>query len=160
MKTILFIHILGGYLAVLVGYATVFAPKGKTLHRRAGWLFVCGIFLMGFGAIVVGLDRNLITSAGGITVAYLVITAVITVRRKHETNPILDGALMLVPIALAVRSFNGGFLTMSSPGGQIQGIPAPVMFIGGTVMLLAAAGDARILLRGPLRGSQRLARHL
>ena len=160
MKTILFVHILAGYMAVLAGYAAVFAPKGKTLHRRAGWLFVGAILVMGFGAVVVGLDRDLITWAGGITVAYFVITAVITVRRNIEPSLLRDGALMLVPIAFGLRSLNGGFVALASPGGQIQGIPAFAIFMSAIVLLLAAAGDARVLLRGPLRGSQRLARHL
>jgi hypothetical protein len=34
------------------------------------------------------------------------------------------------------------------------------MFMSATVLILAAIGDARVLLRGPLKGTQRLARHL
>jgi hypothetical protein len=35
-----------------------------------------------------------------------------------------------------------------------------VSSVVGTVMMLAAAGDVRLLLSGPLRGAPRLARHL
>jgi hypothetical protein len=160
MNAMLLVHILGGSVAVIAGYVALVAPKGRRLHRRAGMLFVYGMLAMGAGAIVVGLARDKVTWSGGISVAYLVITATITVRRKHETAPLIDGALMLVAIALAIRSYHGGFVALAMPGARVQGIPAPVIFLGAVVMTLAAAGDARILLRGPLQGNQRIRRHL
>jgi tetratricopeptide (TPR) repeat protein len=161
VKLFLFMHIAAGYLAVMAGYAALFAPKGKTLHRRAGLLFAGAMILMGLGATIVGLQRDLITWTGGISVAYLVITATLTVRRKgDERSPLLDGALLIIPTVLAVRALNGGIVALSEPGRQIQGIPAPAMFMSAIAMTLAATGDVRILLRGPLRGSQRISRHL
>jgi hypothetical protein len=160
MKSMLFVHILGGSVAVVAGYVALVAPKGRWLHRRAGMLFVYAMLAMGIGAIVVGLARDRVTWSGGISVAYFVITATTTVRRRNETAPLIDGAFMLVAMALAVRSFHGGFVALAMPGGQIQGIPAPAIFMGAVVLTLAAAGDARILLRGPLQGNQRIRRHL
>jgi hypothetical protein len=41
-----------------------------------------------------------------------------------------------------------------------KGIPIPILFIFGTVALLACAGDFRMLRRGEIRGPSRIARHL
>lgn len=160
MRSMLLVHILGGSLAIVAGYVALVAPKGRWLHRRAGTLFVYAMLAMGAGAVVVGLARDRVTWTGGISVAYFVITATAAVRRRNETAPLMDGALMLVAMALAVRSFRGGFVALTMPGGQMQGVPAPAIFMSAVVLMLAVAGDARILLRGPLRGSQRIRRHL
>lgn len=160
MTAMMFVHILGGSIAILAGYAALAAAKGQRLHRRAGIVFVYAMLMMGAGAVVVGLARDKVTWTGGISVAYLVITATLTVRRKNESAPMIDGALMLVAIALAVRGFRGGLVAFGMPGMQIQGIPAPMIFLSAIVMTLAVAGDARVLWRGPLQGNQRIRRHL
>jgi hypothetical protein len=41
-----------------------------------------------------------------------------------------------------------------------DGVPVGMSFFMGSVMLLAAAGDVRMLLRGGLFGAKRIARHL
>ena len=160
-QTMLYVHILAGYIAVIAGYAALFSKKGAWLHRRAGLIFVGAMLVMGAGAAYVGLARDLITWTGGITSPYFVITALTTVRRKAgETNRLLDAALMLIPIGFGLNAIRGGFAVWPLPGRQYQGVPAVMMFISGGLLLTAAAGDLRILLRGPLQGTQRLARHL
>ena len=159
-KDLLYLHIAGGYVAVIAGYAALFSKKGGWLHRRAGLVFVGAILLMGLGAAYVGLAKDLITWTGGITTPYFVITALTTVRRKGEPNRVLDAALMLIPIGFGLNAIRGGITVWPMPGRQFQGVPAIMMFISGGLLLMAAAGDLRILLRGPLRGTQRLARHL
>jgi hypothetical protein len=156
----LYVHILGGYIAVIAGYSALFSKKGGWLHRRAGFLFAGAILLMGAGAVVVGLSKDLITWTGGITTPYFVITGLLTVRRSREASRWVDGALMLIPIAFGLNAIRGGFAVWPLPGRQLQGVPAVMMFISGGLLLMAAAGDLRILLHGPLHGAQRLARHL
>ena len=159
-QSLLYFHIFGGYIAVITGYAALFSGKGGRLHRRAGLLFVVGILIMGAGAAYVGLAKDLFTWTGGITTPYFVITGLLTVRRKGEPNKLGDGLLMLIPIGFGINAIRGGIATWQLPGHQLMGVPAPMMFISGGLLLLAAVGDARVLLRGPLKGKQRLARHL
>jgi hypothetical protein len=159
-KLMLVIHILGGGVAVLAGYMALFARKGGWLHRKAGLVFVAAMVLMGVGATYVGLARDLITWTGGITTIYLVTTALLTVRRKDASAPKLDAALMVIPLAFGLNALRGGIETWSLPGRQFQSVPAVAMFMSAVVLLLAFAGDARVLLRGPLTGHRRIARHL
>ena len=55
VRAFLFLHILGGLLAIAAGHAALFARKGGPVHRRAGMLFVYSMLAMGVGAAVVGL---------------------------------------------------------------------------------------------------------
>ncbi len=54
----------------------------------------------------------------------------------------------------------GGVQAFNRPGGFLNGVPFVMHFFLATVMLLAAAGDVRILRFGAPRGGPRLARHL
>jgi hypothetical protein len=89
-----------------------------------------------------------------------VITALLTVRRRDEPNRWLDGALMLIPIGFGINALRGGIVVWSLPGRQFEGVPAFMMFVSAGLLFIAAAGDLRVLLRGPLQGVQRLRRHL
>jgi len=42
----------------------------------------------------------------------------------------------------------------------MNGVPSPMLFLFGTVALLAAVGDLRMMRAGGLQGAQRIARHL
>jgi hypothetical protein len=50
IQAFLVLHILGGSLALVAGFAALFAPKGGPLHRRAGLLFVYAMLALGVGA--------------------------------------------------------------------------------------------------------------
>jgi hypothetical protein len=88
-----------------------------------------------------------------------VATAWLTARRRDGETSIFDWGALLVPLALGlttwlqgIRSFQAG-----SPEGNFR---LGMSFFIGTVLLLAAAGDLRMLLRGGLFGKQRIVRHL
>ncbi len=53
-----------------------------------------------------------------------------------------------------------GLEAAKSPTGSIGGVPAGMSFFLGSVALLAAAGDIRMLLRGGIYGTSRIVRHL
>ncbi len=53
-----------------------------------------------------------------------------------------------------------GLQKMRSPAPPEDGVPAGMNFFMGTVMLLAGAGDIRMLLGGGVAGAKRVVRHL
>jgi hypothetical protein len=160
MRSFLFLHIVGGTLAVVSGYAALFAPKGGRLHRRAGMLFVYAMIVMGAGAMVVGLARGKSTWLGGPLVAYLVLTGMLTVRRAPAPSRTRDAALMMLAVALGVASVAGAIRVFSGPRGPIGVAPGVAGVANALVLLLCAAGDFRVLRSGPPTGAKRLARHL
>jgi hypothetical protein len=162
MKAFTYLHIVGASIALVAGYAALFAPKGKWLHRRAGMLFVYSILAMGLGAAVAGYSHDREAWSAGIVVVYFVITATTTVRRRPEDrNLLLDVMLMLVAVGFGVARLVATVQVTSLPGARSpEGTPAALILLSGVILLFAAVGDARVLRHGPLRGNRRLARHL
>jgi uncharacterized membrane protein len=166
MSSVLFIHIAGGSLAVVAGYAALFAPKGRWLHRRAGMLFVYAMIVMGIGAIFVGLTRGNPSWLGGPFVIYLVVTSMLTVSRTQTPSRPRDIALMLLAVALGLVSVAGGIRGVMAPRGALSEGGVPVLYIAimslvnAFVLLLCVAGDFRVLRSGLPTGARRLRRHL
>src|SRR5882762_3518553 len=160
LRYILFLHIAGGSLAVVAGYAALFAPKGGRFQRRAGMLFVYALIVMGIGAAIVGLARGKSTWLGGPLVIYLVVTGMLTVRRTQTPSRTRDIALMTLALALGLTSLFGAIRIFTGPRGPLGMAPGIASLANAVVLLLCVAGDFRVLRSGPLMGTRRLARHL
>jgi hypothetical protein len=93
-------------------------------------------------------------------VIYFVLTGMTTMRRKDGSAPLFDGALMIIPVAIGFVRVMGALQAAGSPDGMAQGVPAFVILLTSVICFLAAYGDARIILHGPLHGTQRLVRHI
>jgi hypothetical protein len=107
-------------------------------------------------AAVRGQETNLVA---GCLAAYLVITALTTVRPPTPTLRRLNVVAMVVALAIGLASVTLG-LDAIARGGVREGIPAPVLFMFATVGLLGSVGDLRMIRSGAPRGAPRLARHL
>jgi uncharacterized membrane protein len=151
-------HILAGGLGIVAGFVALSATKGARLHRKSGMIFVYTMLVLsGSGALLATIWRpNAGNVMAGVLTFYLVLTAVLTVRRSAAW---LDVGALLVGLAGGLSGVALGFDAIAS-GGIRQGIPAPVFFVFGAIGLLAIAGDVRMVRAGGLRGGPRLARHL
>jgi hypothetical protein len=162
LNTVLPIHVAAGGLALLLGAVALVARKGGTAHRRSGLLFVYAMLVMGASASILALRR----SPGDPNVfaffmtGYFVGTALTTVRPVSPWTRRIDVAALTVVLGLALGTIARGVKALYTPGGFLNGVPFPMHFFLATVMLLAAAGDVRILRFGAPRGGPRLARHL
>ena len=166
MNTLLPIHIAAGGLAIVLGAVALLARKGGTVHRRAGLLFVYAMLVMGATASIIGFrisltDPNIGT---GFLTAYFVVTALMTVRPASSWTRRINVAALTVVVGLALATIVGGVKNVNDPGLSTGGVPfrtiGVMSFFLATVMILAAAGDVRILRFGLPRGAPRLARHL
>jgi hypothetical protein len=156
------IHIAAGALAVVFGYIALIVQKGGTIHRRSGLLFVYAMLVMGFTASTIELLK---TPTGpnvraGFLVAYFVGTALTTVRPESRWTRRINIAALTIAATLALFSIVGAVKIFNLPGHSYNGIPFMAPLIIGTVLILAAAGDVRILRSGMPRGGPRMARHL
>jgi hypothetical protein len=59
-----------------------------------------------------------------------------------------------------ILTWMNGIQVLRSGQSSQDGVPVGMTFLMGSVMLLAAAGDVRMLARGGVSGTQRIARHL
>ena len=155
------LHVTAGSLAMVAGAVAFYALKGGRVHRRSGMVFAATMLLMAAsGALLAVLKAERLNFAMGVLTIYMVTTAVRTVRRRKPGADWLDAAAMVVAAAVGLYEIHLGLLAMASPGGRVDGMPPQPAFIFGSLALLAAVGDARMMLVGGLRGAQRIARHL
>ena len=160
------IHIAAGGLAIILGAVALSAKKGGTIHRRSGLLFVSAMLVMAVSASILSLlkgraDGNLLA---GVLTAYFVGTALTTVRPASSATRRINAVALTVALVLAaVSAFNGARM-INLPGRDLNGVPnqtaGMMSFIVGVLLVMAAAGDLRIMRFGTPRGGPRLARHL
>ncbi|HUE76512.1 MAG TPA: hypothetical protein VMM83_01095, partial [Longimicrobiales bacterium] len=161
MQPTLVVHIAAGGLALVSGFVALSAAKGAGLHRKSGVVFVCAMIVMGLSAAMIAAVAGVPGSVtGGLLAAYLVVTALTTVRPPAAGARRLGLGAMLVAFGVGLANVAMGLETLA--GGAIvrDGVPVPMYFIMGGIALLAGVGDLRILRSGSLRGARRIARHL
>ncbi len=158
---ILLAHILGGTVGLLSGTAAMSFRKGSPRHVLAGRVFVASMLVMAAGAAYLGIIRHQPgNAAGGVFTFYLILTAWLTARRADGETSKLDWVAVLIPLALGTLSWMGGIQVVRSGASSQAGVPVGMIFFLGSVELLAAAGDVRMLIRGGVLGAKRIARHL
>jgi hypothetical protein len=155
------VHIAAGVVGILSGTAAMAFRKGSTLHALAGKSFVGAMLTMAASAVYLAFMKNRSNNVGGgILTFYLVATAWVTAKRRDSETSLFDWGALLIPLAAGIGGWISGFQVMRSPTGPADGVPAGMHFFMGSVMLLAAAGDIRMLVRGGVFGTQRIVRHL
>ena len=161
MQTVLLVHILAGGVALASGYVALFAAKGATVHRRSGMLFVYTMLTMSLLGVVmsVGHTWQVVNIPAGLLTAYLVLTALATVR------PPARGARALIGVAMGLAFLVGAIelvlgLQAVGRGGSRNGVPAFPFLLFAVIGLCASVGDLRLLRAGGIHGASRLARHL
>jgi hypothetical protein len=97
---------------------------------------------------------------GGTLTFYLVGTAWMVARRGDGRTNVFDWGALLVVLALAIVELSFGFEAATSAPRLKYGYPAGPYFFMGSVATLATLGDVRMLLRGGISGTRRVARHL
>ena len=158
---VLIFHIYSGSMALLSGAAAMFFRKGSRRHRLAGDAFVLSMIGLGASGASMGFIRHEpMNVAMGVLTGYLVVTAWMTARRKDGETGIFDWCALVVPLAVATALLSFGLAAANGPTEVKDGMPAAPYFIFGSVALLFALGDVRMLVGGGVSGAQRLARHL
>ena len=160
MSPILALHICSGTVGLLSGAVAASFRKGSRRHAIAGKVFVISMLSLGASAMYLAvLKQEIGNFVGGILTIYLVTTAWLTARRKDGDTGIFDWAAILIPLGVGASSLTLGIQKLNNPAAFHDGVPVGMNFFMGTVVLLMAAGDVRMILRG-LSGTQRIARHL
>ena len=158
---ILIVHICGGTLGLLSGTAAMSFRKGSPRHVLAGRIFVASMLTMGALAAYLAITRHQPNNiGGGILTFYLIGTAWLTARRKDGETSRLDWVALLIPLANGILSWMTGVKVLRSGHSSLDGVPVGMILFMGSVCLLAAAGDVRMLVRGGVFGAKRVARHL
>ena len=158
---LLALHISAGIVGMLSGAAALSFRKGSPRHALAGKAFVVSMLTMAAAAVYLAVTRHQTGNVlGGVFTFYLVTTAWLTARRKDGETSIFDWFALLLPLAAGIVLWIAGVRAVRHQIWSENGVPVGMNFFMGSVLLLAAAGDIRMLVRGGLFGGQRIVRHL
>ena len=160
--TLLLLHISGAVVGILSGFLSMAFRKGSGLHRAAGDVFFVSMLLMsGAGAFIAAfLKPNIGNVLGGLLTFYLVATGWLAGRRRERRVGAYDFAALAGIAAIFVTEFVFGVQAAASPTHLKAGYPPTLFFVFGTISLLFGASDVRMIVRGGIEGTQRIARHL
>ncbi len=146
---------------MLSGTAAMSFRKGSPRHVQAGKVFVASMLIMALGAVYLGIVKNQPSNiGGGIITFYLIGTGWMTARRREGEMSRLDWVALLFPLSLGILIWVNGIQVLRSGATSQNGVPVGMSFFMGSICLLAAGGDIRMLLRGGVFGVKRIARHL
>jgi uncharacterized membrane protein len=156
------VHFTAGLASIVAGTIALSVTKGSRLHKKSGLVFTWTMIALGLTAAGIGTYEHIPSQVfAGLLAAYLVFSAMTTVKPLPGIGQRVNVALMVLAFAYAVASLYGGVTEWLDPTVEVIGRPRVVPpLVVGTVILFAAIGDLRALRAGSLQGSRRLARHL
>jgi hypothetical protein len=158
---LLALHITAGTLGMLSGFVAAFLRKGSRRHGLAGDVFVVSMLVLSatgvYLAIMKAQPGNIL---GGTLTFYLVATAWMAARRRDGEISMFDWVALLVVLGVAACELTFGLEAAFSQTGLKYDYPPGPYFFMGSVAVLAVTGDVRMLVRGGVSGTQRIARHL
>lgn len=155
-------HISMGLVGILSGAAALTVRKGSRAHEMVGHVFFVSMLIMAsMGAtLAMTYAPNRGNVMGGGLTFYMVATAWATVRRRPGETGRMEVALALLGAAVGIAGYTFGSMAAFSPTNTLDKYPPPLFFIFGSVALLLAAFDVRMIARGGVAGVARLTRHL
>jgi hypothetical protein len=112
------------------------------------------------GAALASVERKVGSVIGGLVAAYFVVTALTAVRERTATVRRVELAGLALALATGVASVALALEAMSRGVRQRDGVPVMASLIIGSIVLLAAVGDVRMMRAGGLHGASRIVRHL
>ena len=158
---ILLVHICAGTVGLLSGTVALSLRKGSLRHALAGKVFVVSMLTMAAGAVYLAVVKHQPNNiGGGILTFYLIGTAWLTARRRDGETSRYDWVLLLIPLVTGLLGWKNGLDALRGPTGEKYGVPGGMHLFMGSVCLLAATGDVRMLVHGGVSGAKRVARHL
>lgn len=156
------VHFTAGLASIVAGTIALSVTKGSRLHKKSGLVFTWTMIALGLTAAGIGTYEHIPSQVfAGLLAAYLVFSAMTTVKPLPGIGQRVNVVLMVLAFAYAVASLYGGVTEWLDPTVEVIGRPRVVPpLVVGTVILFAAIGDLRAIRAGGLQGSRRLARHL
>jgi uncharacterized membrane protein len=158
---LLVLHITGGIVGLLSGAVAMSLRKGSRGHRISGNVFVVAMLIMGAAASYLAFLKHQTGNIfGGLLTLYMIATAWLTARRRDGETSILDWAALAFAVTIGTKMLIGSVLVARGLARGAPGVPLGMYFFTASIPLLAAIGDLRMLLRGGISGTSRIARHL
>lgn len=152
------LHLAAGIVGLLSGITVLVARKGGGLHRIAGSVFVVAMLATATSGAGFALMSSRINDAiAGILTIYLLVTGWMAARRGDGATGFFEWGAFLFAATMALIAFYSAVSAARTGTAMLGGIP---YFVFASIIALAAVLDLNAILRGGLKGRQRIARHL
>jgi hypothetical protein len=153
-------HISGGIVGLIAGTVAMAVRKGGRWHRVAGKVFVGGMLCLASTGVIMATIRTQPPNViAGLLTMYMVTTAWLTGRHKDGRSGMFDWLALFAALGFEAYIWPIAIEGFQRPNRMMNGVPAAMALFVGTVVLLAAIGDLRMLLRGRITGARRIGRH-
>ena len=160
LSPLLILHICGGSVGLLAGTVAMAVRKGGRWHRLAGQVFVGGMLCLGAtGALIAYTRSEPPNIVAGLLTIYMIMTAWMTGRHKDGRSGAFDWVALMATVGFLAYLWPLGIEALYRPNKMMNGVPAAMSIFLGTVVLVAAVGDVRMLARGGVTGARRIGRH-
>jgi hypothetical protein len=157
----LIVHVGGGLAGIASGAAALSVTKGERLHRIFGTIFLGAMAVMATVALYLAIALQQRGNIGAALFAlYLVTTAWMTVRQRENTVGTFNYVALLVIASVSVLFLSWGLRAAASPHGALDGYAAAFYYVFAGVAAFFTLLDFKVVLRGGVAGTQRIARHL
>jgi uncharacterized membrane protein len=159
---LLLLHISAATVGLLSGFMAMAFRKGSGLHAAAGTVFFVSLLTAsGAGACLAAfVHSNSANLMGSTLTFYLVATAWAAAKRRDGKTGIFDLGALLFALAIGAAGVTWGLEAASGQSGVKDRYPAAFYFVFGSIALLLASSDIRMVVRGGVFGAKRIARHL
>jgi hypothetical protein len=160
---ILFLHVAGGTVGIISGAVALRSRKGGRSHRIAGTVFLVAMLIMatiGTATSPFLPVPSMTNVAAGTLTFYLVATGWVAIKREDGRIGRFETGALGVALGVVAAAMIFIFMAMNSPTGRIGKTPPEAFYVFALVAAIAAAGDLKLILRGGISGSARIARHL
>jgi uncharacterized membrane protein len=156
------VHVGCGTIGLVSGIVAAFAQKGERLHRAAGTVFALSMLAMAtFAAwLAIVIPGQMSNLQGAILTFYLVATGWLTVRRKQRTIGLSEKIALAAILCLCVSL---GGLRIAASAGIVPQAGTQLLiatYMVTAIAVVAAMGDAKLVIQGGIAGPARVARHL
>ena len=159
--SLVIVHIGAGCTGLLSGAVALVARKGAYVHRIAGTTFFGAMLTMALiGTCVAPFLPQQGSVIMGAFTCYLVATAWVTVRRPPGRVGRFEPIAAVCAMCIAGLALVYGRQAAYSPNHLLDDNPAAFYDGFAAVIVVVAASDLRLILRGGILGAARIARHL
>lgn len=156
-----YLHILTGSVALVSGTLSFAVMKGGNLHKKFGLTFVLSMIVMAAsGALLAFISKEKLNMVAGLVTFYLVTTAFLTVHPPKKHARIVHSVLMVLGFVIGIYAIYIGLSLLHNGKDSIDGQPVQVIMVFGSISLLAAIADIRLITKGRLSRKSQLVRHV
>ncbi|MCO7222854.1 DUF2306 domain-containing protein [Pleionea sp. CnH1-48] len=155
----IYVHVISGAIALILGTIALSTAKGKISHRKAGKFFSISLLIASASAAYLAYNANDFVYIS-ILAFYLALTSWLTVSKQENTIDYKDISAFLLIVVVAFNLIQSGITAANSPDGRLNDLPAMAYYIFASIATASALLDLRMIVARGIQGKHRIIRHL